>query len=117
VAKVVREFPACTRRIAGRAPRAKPPTAYISPVVIEEEGQELAIVRNSFPYGSTSEAGLFCIPYNWTPNTFEKMLARRMGASGDGVHDHLMDYTRAVSGANFFAPPLRVLRSLASPNR
>jgi putative iron-dependent peroxidase len=98
-------------------PRAKPPTAHISRVVIEEDGHELEIVRHSFPYGSTSEAGLFFIADSRTLDTFEKMLARMMGASGDGIHDHLMDYTRPVSGANFFAPSLRFLRSLASPNR
>jgi len=35
-----------------------------------------------------------------------------MGTSGDGLHDHLMDYTRAVSGATFFAPSLDVRTSL-----
>ena len=46
--------------------------------------------------------------------TFEKMLSRMMGTTGDGLHDHLMDYTRAVSGATFFAPSLEVLKSLRS---
>jgi putative iron-dependent peroxidase len=40
------------------------------------------------------------------------MLARMIGTSGDGVHDRLMEFTRAVSGASFFAPSLRVLRGL-----
>jgi len=42
------------------------------------------------------------------------MLTRMMGISGDGIHDHLLRYTRAVTGANFFAPSLTMLRSLAS---
>jgi putative iron-dependent peroxidase len=92
--------------------RAKPPTAHISRVVIEEDGEELEIVRHSFPYGSTSEAGLFFIAYNKTQDTFEKMLARMMGTAGDDLHDRLMDFTVPVSGAMFFAPSLRVLRSL-----
>jgi len=40
------------------------------------------------------------------------MLARMYGATDDGLHDHLMDYTKAVSGATFFAPSLKVLRAL-----
>jgi putative iron-dependent peroxidase len=40
------------------------------------------------------------------------MLRRMLGANGDGHHDHLMGYTRAVSGAHFFAPSQRTLRSL-----
>jgi putative iron-dependent peroxidase len=35
-----------------------------------------------------------------------------LGASGDGLHDRLMDFTRAVSGATFFAPSQEVLRRL-----
>jgi porphyrinogen peroxidase len=91
---------------------AKPPTAHISRVVIEEHGEELEILRHSFPYGTTTEAGLFFIAYCRTLDTPEKMLRRMMGSSGDGLHDHLMDYTRAVSGATFFAPSLDILEPL-----
>ncbi len=41
--------------------RAKPPTAHIRRVVMEENGEELQIVRHSFPYGTVSEQGLFFI--------------------------------------------------------
>ena len=92
--------------------KTKPPTAHISRVVIEEDGEELEIVRHSFPYGTVSEAGLFFIAYSKTLDIPEKMLGRMMGASGDGLHDHLMDHTQAVSGATFFAPSLEVLKSL-----
>ncbi|MBI4514505.1 MAG: Dyp-type peroxidase [Deltaproteobacteria bacterium] len=92
--------------------QAKPATAHISRVVIEENGEELEIVRHSFPYGTVSEAGLFFIAYNKTIDTFEKMLARMMGVAGDGLHDQLTDYTRAVTGATFFAPSLALLKKL-----
>jgi putative iron-dependent peroxidase len=92
--------------------RVKPPTAHISRVVIEENGEELEIVRHSFPYGTVSESGLFFIAYSKTLDTPEKMLNRMMGTTGDGLHDHLMDYTQAVSGAHFFAPSLDLLKSL-----
>jgi len=94
--------------------RAKPPMAHISRVVIEEHGEELEIVRHSFPYGTVSESGLFFIAYTKTLATPEKMLSRMMGTTGDGLHDHLMDYTQAVSGVTFFAPSLEVLKSLGS---
>jgi porphyrinogen peroxidase len=93
--------------------KVKPPTAHISRVVIEEGGEELEIVRHSFPYGTVSEAGLFFIAYTKDLTITERMLGRMMGTAGDGRHDHLMDFTRAVSGATFFAPSLQVLRSLA----
>jgi putative iron-dependent peroxidase len=94
--------------------KAKPPTAHISRVVMEEHGEELEIVRHSFPYGTVSEAGLFFIAYSKTLDIPEKMLSRMLGTSGDGLHDHLMDYTQAVSGATFFAPSLEVLKALGS---
>ncbi len=91
----------------------KPPTAHISRVVIEEKGEELEIVRHSFPYGDSSEAGLFFIAYTNDLKIPFKMLDRMFGTSGDGRHDHLMDYTQAVSGATFFAPSLAMLRAIA----
>jgi len=94
--------------------KVKPSTAHISRVVIEEHGEELQIVRHSFPYGTVSEAGLFFIAYTRDLAIPERMLSRMMGTAGDGLHDHLMDFTQAVSGANFFAPSLKVLKSLAA---
>jgi putative iron-dependent peroxidase len=93
--------------------KIKPPTAHISRVVIKENGEELEIVRHSFPYGTTSESGLFFIAYTKDLDVPEKMLSRMMGTGGDGIHDHLMDYTQAVSGATFFAPSLNRLKALA----
>ena len=97
--------------------QAKPPTAHISRVVIEEDGEELEIVRHSFPYGTVSEHGLFFIVYTKDLDIPERMLSRMMGTSDDGLHDHLIDYTRAVSGAHFFAPSLHVPKSLGSSPR
>jgi putative iron-dependent peroxidase len=92
--------------------RAKPPTAHISRTVIEEDGEELEILRRSFPYGKTDERGLFYTAYTRDLAIPEKMLARMIGSSGDGLHDRLLEFTRAVSGATFFAPSLRLLRAL-----
>ena len=92
--------------------KAKPPTAHISRVTIEEDGKELKIVRHSFPYGTVSEAGLFFIAYCRTLDIPQRMLERMIGAGGDSLHDHLMDFTRAISGATFFAPSLRMLSLL-----
>jgi putative iron-dependent peroxidase len=52
---------------------------------------------------------LFFIAYCRTPDIPEQMLARMMGMSGDGLADRLMEFSRAVSGAHFFAPSLPTL--------
>lgn len=82
----------------------KPASAHISRVVIEEGGEELEILRHSMPYGGSDEAGLVFIAYGRTPDTFDKMLDRMFLADDSGVYDHLMDYTRPVTGNFFFAP-------------
>jgi len=92
----------------------RPATAHISRVVIEEDGEELEILRHSMPYGSVGgDSGLLFLAYNKNVATFDKMLARMFGLTGDELHDHLLHYTRPVSGAYFFAPSLEKLASLA----
>ena len=91
----------------------RPDTAHISRVVIEEEGEELEILRHSMPYGSLSgDSGLFFLAYSCDLTIFDKMLARMFGTAGDGMHDHLLHYSQPVSGAYFFAPSLEGLKRL-----
>jgi putative iron-dependent peroxidase len=95
----------------------KPPTAHISRVVIEEPGpdgapEELEIFRRSAPWGTVTEHGLYFVAFSADPARFEKMLARMFGTSGDGIHDHLTDFSRPVSGSYYFAPSLESLADL-----
>jgi putative iron-dependent peroxidase len=90
----------------------KPETSHAARSNLEVDGEELKIVRQSLPYGNTSEHGLFFIAYCRTPDIPEQMLARMMGAGGDGLKDRLMEFSRAVSGAHFFAPALPTLAAL-----
>jgi putative iron-dependent peroxidase len=91
---------------------AKPDTAHIARVVIEEDGEELEIYRRSVPYGTVREHGLYFVAFSADPSRFTKMLARMFGADGDGVHDRLTDFTHPVSGSFYFAPPLEALDRL-----
>lgn len=92
-----------------------PDTSHVSRVVIEEDGEELKIVRHSLPYGHASgDAGLFFCAYSKDNTILEKMLANMFGTSGDGQHDHLLNYTTAKSGAYFFAPSVEMLKGLGS---
>jgi putative iron-dependent peroxidase len=90
----------------------KPETAHISRVVIERDGAELQILRQSYPWGTVREAGLYFAAYTKSLDIFNLMLARMMGATGDGLHDRLMEFSRAVTGATFFVPSLETLSSL-----
>jgi porphyrinogen peroxidase len=88
---------------------AKPATAHIARVVIEENGEELEIYRRSVPYGRVEEHGLYFVAFSADPTRFDKMLHRMFGASGDGLHDRLTDFTRTVSGSAYFVPSVESL--------
>ena len=91
----------------------KAPYAHIKRVSIKEDGKSLELMRHSMPYGTAAEYGLYFIAYCGTPDNFDKMLERMIVSDADGPHDHLMDYTTAVTGASFFAPSLSFLESQA----
>jgi len=95
---------------------AKPPTAHIARVEIEDAaGNELPIYRRSVPYGTVAEHGLYFVAFSAERSRFDTMLGRMFGTDGDGLHDHLTDFSRPVSGAYYYAPPLNLLVELAMP--
>ena len=111
-------------RVFGRTKRtsielegdAKPPTAHIARVEIDDEaGNELPIYRRSVPYGTVDEAGLYFVAFSADRTRYERMLARMFGTDGDGRHDRLTEFSRPVSGAYYFAPPQNLLAELAIP--
>ena len=86
---------------------ALPPTAHIARVQIEDEaGEEIPIYRRSVPYGTIAEHGLYFVAFAADRARFERMLARVFGIDPDGRHDRLIDFSRPVSGAYYFAPSL-----------
>lgn len=96
---------------------AKPPTAHISRVVIMENDEELEIVRHSLPYFSVSgKKGLVFVAYTKDLDIIEKMLSNMFGIANDKMHDQLMNYTTAVTGAMLFTPSKKIL-SLLTTNR
>ncbi len=93
----------------------KPPNAHIARVEIEDEaGVELPIYRRSVPYGTVAEHGLYFVAFAADRSRFDTMLGRMFGMDGDGLHDHLTDFSRPVSGAYYYAPPMNLLADLPS---
>jgi putative iron-dependent peroxidase len=87
----------------------RPATAHISRVVIEEDGQELEILRRSVPYAGVTEEGLHFVAFSAEPSTFEKMLRRMFEADDEATHDHLTDFSTPVTGSAWFVPSLEEL--------
>ncbi len=91
-------------------PDVKPPTAHIARVEIEDDaGNELPIYRRSVPYGTVEEAGLYFVAFSADRARLDRMLARMFGLDPDGLHDRLLDFSRPVTGAIYFAPALHLL--------
>ncbi|EJO2017865.1 Dyp-type peroxidase [Vibrio vulnificus] len=89
-----------------------PAASHVGRVDIKEEGKGLKIVRHSLPYGSVTGAhGLLFIAYCHTLHNFKAMLENMYGVT-DGKTDQLLRFTKAVTGAYFFAPSKEMLASI-----
>ena len=88
-----------------------PARSHVERVVMHDEaGGEVEIYRRSVPYGSTTECGLYFLAFTDELAKIEGMLGRMFGH--DGPTDRVLDFSSAVSGANYFAPPVEALDSL-----
>ncbi|MGB6244387.1 Dyp-type peroxidase [Gordonia sp. (in: high G+C Gram-positive bacteria)] len=86
----------------------KPTNSHIAlNVITDADGEEIDIVRDNMPYGDiagSGEKGTFYIAYSSAPDVSEQMLRNMFIGDPEGNHDRLLDFTTAVSGAQFFAP-------------
>ncbi len=98
-------------------PPARPPTAHISRVQVDDEqGQEIEIFRRSVPYGTVRERGLYFVAFSAERARYDVLLARMFGSSGDGLSDRLTEFSRPVAGACYFAPSLNALAEVGGPD-
>lgn len=87
-------------------------TSHVSRVVVEEDGEELSIMRHSLPYGTASgKHGLYFLAYCARLYNIEQQLLSMFGEK-DGKYDDLLRMTKAVSGSYYFAPSIDTLLSL-----
>lgn len=95
------------------ASAAKAMTAHTKRTSLkDEQGRSIEILRHSMPYGDTRECGLLFASYCRSPENFTLMLKSMIEGDGSGHCDHLLKYTRAVTGQAFFAPSVAFLESL-----
>lgn len=90
-----------------------PPSAHKERAKIVRDGAEQKILRQNRAYGSGRESGTYFIAYARDLSVTEGMLERMVIADADGVYDRLLDFSRPVTGTNFFAPAADVLEGLA----
>ena len=88
------------------ADAAKPSYAHTVLTTIEENGQQLQIVRDNRPFGEVGkgEFGTYFIGYARSPARTEQMLQNMFVGKPPGNYDRLLDVSTAVTGTLFFIP-------------
>jgi putative iron-dependent peroxidase len=84
----------------------KPSFAHNALTVIEENGQELKIVRANMPFGEVGKGayGTYFCGYARSPSRTEQMLQNMFVGKPPGNYDRLLDFSRPVTGTLFFVP-------------
>jgi len=84
----------------------KPSFAHNALTVIEENGQELKIVRANMPFGEVGkgEYGTYFCGYTSSPRKVELMLENMFVGKPPGNYDRILDFSTAVTGSLFFVP-------------
>jgi porphyrinogen peroxidase len=94
----------------------KPTSAHSALTTIEENGEELKIVRANMPFGEVGkgEFGTYFIGYARSPSRTERMLENMFVGRPPGNYDRLLDFSRAATGTLFFVPTATFLEDVAS---
>lgn len=95
----------------------KPSWAHNALTVIEEDGEELDIVRSNMPFGDVGkgEFGTYFIGYAKSPSRIEQMLENMFVGRPPGNYDRLLDFSRATTGSLFFVPSADFLDAVTQP--
>ena len=95
---------------------AKPAFAHNTLTTIEEDGEELKIVRAGTPFGEVGkgEFGTYFVGYARSPRRIEQMIENMFIGKPPGNYDRLLDFSRAVTGTLFFVPTATFLEDVAA---
>ena len=94
----------------------KPTSAHNALTIIEENGEELKIVRANMPFGEVGkgEFGTYFCGYARSPRRTEQMLENMFVGRPPGNYDRLLDFSRAVTGTLFFVPTANFLEDVVA---
>ena len=83
-----------------------PASAHVKRTAQESFTPEAFVLRRSMPWADATQAGLMFVAFGRSLDAFDAQLRRMVGAE-DGTVDALFTFTRPVTGANFWCPPVR----------
>jgi porphyrinogen peroxidase len=100
------------------ADEVKPANSHVAVnTLTDPDGTQLQILRANMPFGELGrgEFGTYYIAYAATPSVTEQMLVNMFIGRPPGNYDRILDFSAAVTGSLFFAPPADFLDDLPDP--
>jgi putative iron-dependent peroxidase len=82
-----------------------PPSAHVKRTAQESFSPEAFVLRRSMPWAEGARAGLVFLAFGRSFDAFEAQLSRMTGLD-DGITDALFRFTRPVTGAYYWCPPV-----------
>lgn len=83
-----------------------PVSAHVKRTAQEDFEPEAFVLRRSMPWAEGMNTGLNFVAFGKSFDAFEAQLTRMVGAE-DGISDALFTFTRPVTGAYFWCPPMK----------
>ena len=83
---------------------AMPADSHVSRTDVTEDGVAMKVYRRSSPYGGVREHGLYYVALACDLYRFDIQLRRMYGLTDDKLHDRLIEFSRAVTGAYWYVP-------------
>lgn len=83
-----------------------PASAHVKRTAQESFSPEAFVLRRSMPWAVGHQCGLFFVAFGATLNAFEAQM-RRMAGQEDGIVDATFTYSKPVTGAYLWCPPVR----------
>jgi len=79
--------------------------SHVKKTAQESFDPEAFVLRRSMPWSDDRGRGLFFMAFGNSLRAFDVQMKSMMGAK-DGFHDGLFDFSRPVSGGNYWCPPV-----------
>lgn len=83
-----------------------PESAHVKRTAQESFEPEAFVLRRSMPWADAQHGGLVFVAFGRSFDAFEAQLQRMIGTD-DGIVDALFGFTRPLTGAYYWCPPLR----------
>lgn len=83
-----------------------PESAHVKRAAQESFDPEAFVLRRSMPWAEGMDAGLVFVAFGKSLDAYEAILNRMLGKE-DGIQDGLFQFTRPVTGAYYWCPPMK----------